>query len=121
MRKKTIKLIKDKPLYILSIFGSFLLLSLSVVNVTFLSNPADNGVLGLKIVTDSNHVLLQERFFWKTLLSKYPTYFAGWIELTKIEVQLENISAAKVALEKAREINPNSSEVKRLFEVLAAN
>lgn len=112
MKKKTIKF---------AAFGSVLLLILSVINITYLSNSGDNRVLGLKTVTDSSLVLLQERFFWEGLLTKHPTYLSGWIELTKIEVQLENLKAAKIALEKAREIDPNSIEVKKLSEVLMVN
>lgn len=74
--------------------------------------------MGVKTTLDSNQVLHQKKLFWENFLRENPSYLAGWIELAKIEVQLENIEEAKFALQKAVRINPNSVEVERLSEVL---
>jgi cytochrome c-type biogenesis protein CcmH/NrfG len=73
---------------------------------------AQTRVLGAK----DNSNLLTERSFWLNHLSSHPSYFPGWLELAKIEKKLGNIGKSNYALIKAHEINPNSEELKSLFE-----
>ncbi|MFV1917083.1 MAG: hypothetical protein ACC618_01165 [Patescibacteria group bacterium] len=85
-----------------------IILALSVFNIAFYSSKESGRVLGLKIVVDSNQVLLQEQYFWNNLLKENPTYLQGWVELAKINIQLEDIDSAREALFKARKVDPNS-------------
>lgn len=101
--------------------GVLVLLILTGFNIALFLRPESKSVLSIKTITNSRQVLLQEKLFWERLLTSHPTYFTGWIELTKVEIQLENIEAAKIALIKAREINPNLEEVTMLSEVLKLN
>lgn len=64
--------------------------------------------MGIKIETDTKTVLSFEKSFWHAFLKENPSYLPGWLELAKIEVQLEDIEAARQALNKARDIDPNS-------------
>lgn len=118
MAKRTNKKDKSKVAYVLAFCAVLIVTALSVFNIALFSSSNQKGVLGLKTVTDSNQVLLQEKLFWEAFLINNPTYFSGWIELVKIEVQLENVESAKKALQKARGINPNSDEIKKLDKLL---
>jgi hypothetical protein len=55
-----------------------------------------------------------EEKFWTDFLKKYPSYFPGWIELAIIELEQGNRSAFLKAINTAKEIDPNSKEVKSL-------
>lgn len=68
--------------------------------------------MGTKIEIDTKTTLINQRVFWKELLEKNPSYIYGWVELAKVEVQLENPKAARNALDSALEISPNSQLVK---------
>ena len=118
MAKRTNKKDKPKAVHILVFCAILIVAALSVFNLAIFSSSNQKGVLSLKTVLDSNQVLLQEKLFWEAFLINNPTYFSGWIELVKIEVQLENVESAKNALQKARGINPNSDEIKKLDELL---
>ncbi len=75
-------------------------------------------MLGIRIQTDAKTVFSFEKGFWQAFLKKNPSYLPGWLELAKIEVQLEDIDAAKEALNKAREIDPNSELLKETAKKL---
>lgn len=65
-----------------------------------------------------NESQLQEIFFWENLLSKSPTYFDGWVELSYLMLSLENKEAATLTFNKASEINPNSEKLDSLRALL---
>jgi len=114
MTKKTNN--RNSTNYQLLIIGSvFVILALSIFNIALAYRTPNTPVLGLKTVLNSNQALLQEKFFWESLLEENPTYLSGWVELAKIEIQLENLEAAKKAILTAFEINPNSIEVKNIL------
>jgi hypothetical protein len=46
--------------------------------------------------------------YWDNLLKKNPTYFEGWIQLSKLEKANGNPLRSFECLNKARSINPNS-------------
>lgn len=56
--------------------------------------------------------------YWTTFLESYPTYKDGWLELAKLEYQRGNLEKARLSLQKAENVDPNSEEVKRLKGVL---
>lgn len=94
------------------------IISLSLFNLALYSSSPTKGVLGLKIELDTKSALLQQEIFWKKILEENPTYFPGWIELAKVEIQLENLEAAKEALFEAKNINPNSEILKKIMDDL---
>ena len=51
-------------------------------------------------------------------LSKNPTYLPGWIALSLVEMKNENKNSAIYALKKAKEINPNDKNVKKIEEII---
>ena len=51
-------------------------------------------------------------------MAENPTYLDGWIELANIELKLGNLEEAKLSLDKAKAIGPNSSKVKALEDAL---
>src|SRR4030066_440719 len=46
--------------------------------------------------------------FWQTFLASHPTYFEGWIELSKLKMENGDISSAEFAFQNAWRLNPNS-------------
>jgi tetratricopeptide (TPR) repeat protein len=54
----------------------------------------------------------KQKKFWLNYLKQNPHYIDGWLELTKIEYELGNVTRAIQYLEKAKNINPNLSKVK---------
>lgn len=60
----------------------------------------------------------EEVSFWEDFLAKSPTYFDGWVELSHLMISLGNTEAAGIALNKAREINPNSDKLLELGNLL---
>jgi hypothetical protein len=95
---------------------TILLLSLYLIQVQIINNLASNAsnnevVLGTtsNIEEDSGGIT-----FWKDYLSKYPKYFPGWLELSKLELEAGNTEGFIVAIYKAESLNPNSTEVEKL-------
>ena len=105
-------------LLFLIVAGTIVVLVLSVFNFFLYSTTKNREVLGIKIQTDAKTVLSFEKSFWQAFLKKNPSYLPGWLELAKIEVQLEDIDNAKEALNKAREIDPNSELLKETAKKL---
>jgi len=95
-------------LFLLSCVTVVAILLLTSFNLTNYLVP--KKVLGTEIDTAE---VLKEKDFWNEFLAKNPTYYDGWIELSKIESELGDTQKAKDCLDKAREINPNSSTFPR--------
>lgn len=79
-----------------------------------------NQVLGaeINIQFQKNNELLQEKEYWENFVSQNPSYLPGYIKLVNINFELGDRNSAIINLIKARQINPNSEEVKSLEEVL---
>lgn len=96
-----------------SIFITVFILTLSLINLK--SYFTNLNVLGAQIETNLN---LTEESYWKEFLNNNPTYFDGWMELTKVEIKVGNKVAANKALSTAETINPNSDQLLLLREKL---
>lgn len=117
MSKQTSKLSSYKRvgknrLYLSIACVSIVLITFSIFNLVFYLSSDKNQVMGTKIEIDTKTALINQRVFWKELLKENPRYIFGWVELAKVEVQLENPRAARNALNNALEISPNSQLVK---------
>ncbi len=77
-------------------------------------------VLGadVNIKIQKNYELLKEKEYWDSVVLQNPSYLPGYIELININLELEDRNSAIINLIKARQINPNSEEVKSLERVL---
>lgn len=96
---------KDRTFYFLVAFA-FLVLLLTLANLKIIfMKPGVQKVLGVKNTYDKN------KAYWLEILSYYPDYFPGWIELTKLELEEGNLEKARDAFIKAGEIMPNSKEL----------
>lgn len=81
---------------------------------------AGKRVLGLKTQNQigEQELLKEQKSYWEDFLAENPTYLDGWIELANIELKLGKLEEAKLSLDKAEAISPNSSKVKALEETL---
>lgn len=112
MANKEIKdYIGSNLVFISSIFTTVFILTLSIVNLKYYFTNLN--VLGAQTEVDYN---LSEETHWKSFLSQNPTYFDGWVELTKMEIKIGNKNAANEALLTAEKINPNSEKIIQLRE-----
>lgn len=105
-------------------FGIFLIIfSLSFFNLVRYSTASTKvkKVRGVKIENNAQVDLWGQKLFWQSFLNSHPDYLPGWLELAKIEVQLENPAAASQALIKAREIDPNSPVLKEVGKKLGVS
>ena len=77
-------------------------------------------VLGTQTQKEINQrqLLTQQRVYWEEFLGENPTYLDGWIELANINIELGAPDEARLSLRKAKEVNPNSPQVKDLEEKL---
>ena len=92
-----------------------ILLTLSLINLnSFVDNKR---VLGVSYEQPVRNVS-SEIAFWQEFLAKNPTYFDGWIELAGLKFEAGNKETGYSALNKARQINPNSEKLKILEESL---
>lgn len=103
------KSLKKEIVLLCSCCTAVLVFSLSTFNTSFFLYP--NKVLG---ASSKNVKAEEEKSYWQELLSQYPNYIEGWIELAKVELKSGNHPAAIYALNKAKEIDPNSQEIKEL-------
>lgn len=92
---------------------SVILITFSVFNLFYYFFPEESNVLGVKIEVDTKTNLINQKSFWISFLQENPRYIHGWIKLASIEVQLENPSGARIALDNALAVNPNSPLIKK--------
>ena len=78
---------------------------------------AGKRVLGIKTQNQiyEQELLKEQKLYWEEFLAANPTYLDGWIELTRINISLGDNSAARIAHQKAEEINPNSEKLNDLL------
>lgn len=107
-RKKLRLKVSKEVVFLCSCCAVVIIFSLSTFNTSLFLNG--NQVLGA-----SSQAAGQDKIsFWQDLVTKYPTYMEGWVELAKLEIKSGNLQQATFYLEKAKEIDPNSNEVKQL-------
>jgi len=82
-------------------FSVVLILLISSINIVISLNPPEEVVLGV------SEDLLEQKNYWQNVLKENPTYFDGWVELSKIENRLGDNAQAEVATENAFQIKPN--------------
>lgn len=86
-----------------------IIIALSIFNLAVYSYFQSPKFFGVKIEMNVQADLLSKKNYWIEFLDTYPNYLPGWVELAKIEVQLENVDSAIDALNSASSINPNST------------
>lgn len=87
-------------------------------NLSKISNK--NTVLGAStqyLIPDIKD-LKEERQYWLELTTKNPTYRDGYIELADIDYRLGDLENARVWIEKARVLDPNSDFIPQLERLL---
>ena len=96
--------LKKESLYLFYCCAFLFILLIIVFN--FDNYLTSNKVLGVEIEVNP-----EEKVFWENFTQKNPEYLDGWIELSKIYVNEGNKEAGTSALNKAREIDPNSNKL----------
>jgi cytochrome c-type biogenesis protein CcmH/NrfG len=78
---------------------------------------ASKRVLGIETQNQiyEQELLKEQKIYWKEFLAENPTYLDGWIELVRINISLGDSDAARIARQKAKEINPNSEKLNDLI------
>lgn len=68
----------------------------------------------LLVCYQKNRALKQELIFWKKVVSQHPEYPDGWAKLATIWYNLHHRELARLAIEKARRLDPVREELKNL-------
>jgi len=58
--------------------------------------------------------LAGEITFWQNFVNSNPSYFDGWVELSTLKLESDDIQGSLFAYQKALEINPNSTRLSEL-------
>lgn len=95
---------KTRKIYI--ICGSILLITLSMFNFSLYYWRQFNFIKKNTVLGIQNNAS-KELSYWYSLTSKYPDYIIAWIEIAQLESRRGNFQAAKNAIIRAEEINPN--------------
>ncbi len=114
--KKKIGL-QDEIVYLCSCCAAIILLTLAGQNLNHFL--VKNQVLGAATNSQvkSYESLVKERTYWRDFLKENPRYIDGWLELTQINLNLGDKTAAKETYNKAREIDPISIKLNPFKEV----
>lgn len=112
--KKRFNLSSSKSNYLLVYCCVIVILALSIFNIFLYLAIPTNNILGYTTEANRGNNLTNEKTFWINFLEKNPGYFQGWIELTKINLDLDKLEEARRTFQKAREINPNSKAISEL-------
>ena len=82
------------------------LLTLTSINLNkFIQNQK---VLGASVDVTS---LQNEKAYWQKLVSDNPTFVDGYLQIAKVDVELGNQNEARNYLQKAKDLNPNSTKI----------
>jgi len=107
--------IKREIMFLCACCACMVFLTLSLINLNlFVDNKRVLGVSYEQPVRNTS----SEIAFWQEFLAKNPTYFDGWIELAGLKFEAGDKESGYSALNKARQINPNSEKLKMLEESL---
>lgn len=99
---------KQKTIYLVSSIFVLVVMLITLLNIKSMVTKPKMEVLG---ATDT---VIEEIMFWEGFLRENPTYIAGWVELSKLEIERGNLSAASLYYEKAQTIDPNSEILEEL-------
>jgi len=111
--KKKLRLKFSKEVvFLCSCCAAIIIFSLSTFNASFFLNRNVLGASSQRATTQ------EEILYWQNLVAKYPNYLSGWVELAKLEIKSRDNKAALSYLDRAKEIDPNSSEVRNLESAL---
>ncbi len=100
-------------LYFFSTLSVIILLVLAGLNINQYLNK--EKVLGASIDTIA---LEGEKNYWEKIANENPTYRDAYLQLARIEAELGNKSKANEFIDKAREIDPNSSKISEVARLL---
>src|SRR5258708_37707801 len=100
-------------LYFFSTLSVIILLVLAGLNIKQYLNK--EKVLGASIDTIA---LEGEKNYWEKIANENPTYRDAYLKLARIEAELGNKSKANEYIDKAREIDPNSSKIREVARLL---
>lgn len=111
--------LRGEIMYLCSCCAMVVVLSLAGLNLNqYLST---SNVLGTSTASGEGQyrALIEEKLYWEEFLRTTPDYLDGWIELTNLNLNLNDRAAAYDSLNKAREIDPNSLKLgpfEKIFE-----
>lgn len=58
--------------------------------------------------------LQNEKSYWQQIISNNPTYVDGYLQIAKVDIELGNKNEAMSFLERASNLDPNSSKIQEV-------
>lgn len=104
---------KNYFLHYLSCLAVVFILTLTTLNINKFLN--DRKVLGVAV---DNEKILTEKEYWLGVVKDNPTYIDGYLELAKVDVELNLNEEAKNYIQKAYSLQPNSEKITEIKALL---
>lgn len=98
-----------------------ILISIFIFDITLYYTSNRKVAIIRKPVLGENTSKDEEIAYWRNFLDENPNYFIGWLELSKLEYDTGNLYNAKEDLNKAKNINPNSQDLKDAEDYININ
>lgn len=95
---------------VISVFLALLLLVLGVVYM--------NTLRDLRDLQQKRAGVQKELVFWKKVVEKHADYRDGFIQVSLLQYQLGDLENAKISLNKALKLDPNSEKGRELEKIL---
>lgn len=96
----------------LRVFFLFLALIITFILIKDIKSKIDR----LQILS-ANRLILQKKLEnWQNIAIKYPDFRDAYIKIAYFSYELQDFNTARIALDKARSIDPNSKIVKNILE-----
>lgn len=89
--------------FLIALF-TILVLTITSLNLYLFINRKPT-VLGIQVSP------LSERQYWQRVARNTPTYRDAWVQIAKIDSEMGNRQYAQVALNRAKNIDPNSTTI----------
>ena len=106
---KKAEIIPKKMIFALSFFlTSFILLN-------YQNAQNNKQVLGIQTGLKKQAILIYQ---WQEIITQYPNYRDGWIQLSYQYIKNNELQKAKEALEMAKELDPNNEVIIKLEQLI---
>ncbi|HWA52285.1 MAG TPA: hypothetical protein VG895_04480 [Patescibacteria group bacterium] len=76
----------------------------------------DQKVLGASVDVTP---LQNEKNYWENLIHQNPSYVDGYLQIAKVDVEMSNKKEAYLYIQKALELDPNSTKIPEVIKALS--
>lgn len=97
-----------KPFFLHYLYCLSLIIFLTIAGFNINKFINNQKVLGTSVDVTP---LQNEKLYWQQIISNNSTYIDGYLQIAKVDIELGNKSEANNFLERASNLDPNSSKI----------